>query len=154
MSEAVENEKKYANIHEETHEKVVRATPGNYLFNMQEMDQFMIGPHYSSSIGSAVRGEKLQVVLVNKPKGTGSRLHTHANEQFNYVIKGKLKYRVRDVEGVAEAGQVLHIPAGAEHYCVTTGDEDCLYFASKDTTYFVAGDAVDGARSGAYYEEE
>ena len=132
----------------------VKAEEERYVYDLADMEQLPIGGHYSSGRGGIVEGERVQVALVRKKPGTGSRLHTHPNEQFNYVINGRLKYRVRDVEGVAEAGQVIHIPAGAEHYCVTTGDEDCLYFASKDTTYFVAGDAVDGTRSGAYYEEE
>ena len=145
-----DQEKEFENIHEETDTLVTRASANECLFNLEEMDQFAIGPHYSSSIGSAVRGKKLQFVLVNKPKGTGSRLHTHANEQFNLVLKGKVKYRVGDKEGIAGPGQLIHIPANAEHYVVTTDEEDAVYFAAKDLAYFVSGDAVDGKKNGAY----
>ena len=149
-----DKEKEFENIHEETDKMVTRASPEKCLFDLAGMDQYAIGPHYSSSIGSAVRGKKLQVVLVNKPKGTGSRLHTHANEQFNLVLKGKVKYRVGDKEGIAGPGQLIHIPANAEHYVVTTGEEDALYFAAKDVGYYVSGDAVDGKKSGAYIASE
>jgi len=148
------DEEKYENIHEETDKLVTRASADNCLFNMGDMDQFMIGPHYSSSIGAAVRGKKLQVVLVNKPKGTGSRLHTHANEQFNLVLKGKVKYKVGDKEGIAGPGQLIHILANEEHYVVTTDEEDAVYFAAKDVGYYVAGDAVDGKKSGAFIAGE
>ncbi len=147
-------EKEFENIHEETDKLITRASAEKCLFDLAGMDQFMIGPHYSSSIGSAVRGKKLQVVLVNKPKGTGSRLHTHANEQFNLVLKGKVKYKVGDKEGIAGPGQLVHIPANVEHYIVTTDEEDAVYFAAKDLAYFVAGDAVDGKKSGAYIASE
>ena len=100
------------------------------------------------------RDAEILCLLVNKPKGTGSRLHTHANEQFNLVLKGKVKYRVGDKEGIAGPGQLIHIPANVEHYVVTTDEEDAVYFAAKDTAYFVAGDAVNGKMSGAYVESE
>jgi len=148
------DEKEFENIHEETDKLVTRASVEDCIFKLEDMDQFMIGPHYSSSIGTAVRGKKLQVVLVNKPKGTGSRLHTHANEQFNLVLKGKVKYRVGKKEGIAGPGQLIHIPANEEHYVVTMDEEDAVYFAAKDVGYYVSGDAVDGKKSGAFIASE
>ena len=143
----------YENIHEKTNELVTQTGQGQHLYHMKEMEAYKIGPHYSTSEGTAVKGENVQIVYVNKPKGTGSRLHTHPNEQFNFVIKGKLKYKVNDEEGIAEPGDLIHIPANAEHYCVTTEEEDAIYLASKDTSYFIAGDATDGEKSGAFYQE-
>jgi len=143
----------FENIHEKTNDLVTETGKGQHLFHMKEMEAYKIGPHYSTSEGAAVRGVNVQIVYVNKPKGTGSRLHTHPNEQFNFVIKGKLKYKVNNEEGIAGPGDLIHIPANAEHYCVTTEEEDAIYLASKDTTYFIAGDATDGEKSGAFYEE-
>ncbi len=151
MGTAEENEQRYANIHEENAKRIVRAGNGRYLFNLANAEGFEIGPHYTSSRGAPVRGERVMVVLVTKPRGTGARLHTHANEQFNYVIKGHLRFRVADVEGVAGPGDLIYIPANVEHYTIATEEEDVIFYASKDTAYDISGEAVDGTRSGPYY---
>lgn len=146
------NEEKYANILEVVDKKVFHAASGNYLFDMEKLEQFEIGPHYSSAEGSAVKGERIQIVLVHKARGSGSRLHTHPNEQFNFVLKGRFRFRVANVEGVAEPGQLIYIPANVEHYVVATEDQDGIYLAAKDTSYYVSGEAVDGKRTGPHFD--
>ncbi len=69
-----------------------------YFFNWDEEKKFDIGPHYSSAHGSLIKGERMQVALVHKEQGTGSRLHPHPNEQFNYVLAGELKAKVNNEE--------------------------------------------------------
>ncbi len=152
LGQAGPEERQTTNLHEEIQKNVIRGGAGRYFFDMAGLERFDIGPHYSSAHGSAVRGERLQVVLVNKRRGTGSRLHTHANEQFNYVLTGSFKFRVENVEGVAGPGQLVYIPANVEHYFVATGEGDGSYLALKDASYYVAGEAVDGRRTGAHYE--
>ena len=146
------NEHRFADVLEGTQRKVIKGGSGKYVFNLEKLEHFDIGPHYSSAEGSAVSGERIQVVLVHKRRGTGSRLHTHPNEQFNFVLSGRFKYRVVDVEGIAGPGELIYIPANAHHYVVAVGDEDGSYLAVKDTSYYIAGEAVDGLRSGAHYE--
>jgi quercetin dioxygenase-like cupin family protein len=152
LSTAEENEKKFANVHEENAKRTIQAGNGKYLFNLEKAEGFEIGPHYTTSIGQPVRGEKVIVVLVTKPKGTGARLHSHPNEQFNYIIKGHVKFRVADVEGIAGPGDLLYFPANVGHYTVSTEEEDVVFLASKDTTYDISGEALDGTKSGAHYE--
>lgn len=123
-----------------------------YFYNLDEEKKDYIGPHYSSAHGSVIQGERVQVAMVHKVKGTGSRLHTHPNEQFIFVLKGKVKARVQDQEKIATPGTVIHIPANAPHYMVATPEEDIQYFVSKDTSWGIAGTAVDGKESGAHYE--
>ncbi|MCL4369898.1 MAG: cupin domain-containing protein, partial [Chloroflexi bacterium] len=128
-----------------------QAGNGRDRFNLTNAEAFEIGPHYSTSRGAPVRGEKVQVVLVTKPKGTGARLHTHANEQFNLVLQGRLRFHVQGVEGVAGPGELIYIPANARHWTRASEDEDVIFYASKDTSYDISGDAVDGTKSGPYY---
>ena len=142
---------KYANVHEENAKRIVQAGNGRYVFNLVDAEGFDIGPHYTTSRGLPVRGDKVMVVLATKPRGTGARLHTHPNEQFNYVIKGRLRYRVNDVEGVAGPGELIYIPANTEHYTIATEEEDVVFLAAKDTSFDISGEAVDGTRSGPYY---
>ncbi|GEM_PF-2087903 len=153
-TEGKSGEDRYANVHEDTAKKMSQAAMGNVFFDMMAMDHYQIGPHYSSAQGAAVEGKKIMVVLVNKVKGTGSRLHTHGNEQFNYVLKGQFKYRVNEVEGIAGPNQMVYIPANAQHYFVASGEGDGMYLACKDTSDYVSGEAVDGTRTGAYRDPE
>ena len=123
-----------------------------YFFNWDEEKKFDIGPHYSSAHGSLIKGDKMQVAIVHKEQGTGSRLHTHPNEQFNYVLKGELKAKVNDEEKIVKVGDLVHIPANAEHYMVAISEGGADYYVVKDTSWGIAGDAVDGKETGPHVE--
>ena len=79
------------------------------------------GTGYSTSHGGVVEGERMLVGYIHKERGTGSRMHTHKNEQFNYVVRGTLigsvngkkvnipsyLVRPRDVVAVKEASKTV-----------------------------------------------
>ncbi|MEX2449545.1 MAG: cupin domain-containing protein [Rhodospirillales bacterium] len=130
----------------------IKADVTNCLFDFAGLAQHAIGDHYSTARGGIVEGDRIQVALVRKKPGTGSRLHTHPNEQFNYVLKGNLKVRVGDVESVAPPGTLIFIPANTPHYTVASDDGDVEYFAVKDTSHIMYGDPVDGKNTGAHYD--
>lgn len=102
----------------------------------------------STSVGAVVKGERVQVALVHKARGTGSKIHTHANEQFNYVVQGTL---IADMDGQVfrvPKGHVVHIPAGLPHSHVSSADEDVIFYAVKDTRTGIVGPPVDGVYNG------
>lgn len=102
----------------------------------------------STSVGAVVKGERVQVALVHKARGTGSKIHTHANEQFNYVLQGTL---IADMDGQVfrvPKGHVVHIPAGMPHSHVSSADEDVIFYAIKDTRTGIVGPPVDGVYNG------
>jgi len=102
----------------------------------------------STSVGAVVKGERVQVALVHKARGTGSKIHTHANEQFNYVLQGTL---IADMDGQVfrvPKGHVVHIPAGMPHSHVSSADEDVIFYAVKDTRTGIVGPPVDGVYNG------
>lgn len=105
----------------------------------------------ATSIGAVITGERFHVTLVSKPRGTGSKIHTHPNEQFNYVLQGTL---IADIDGqvlLVPKGHVIHIPAGMPHSHVSTADEDVIFFAAKDTRHGIVGPPVDGKLDGPRY---
>jgi oxalate decarboxylase/phosphoglucose isomerase-like protein (cupin superfamily) len=75
------------------------------------------------------------VGLIDKPRGTGSRMHSHPNEQFNYVVKGTLTGSVNGVPVTAPAGTLVYIPANAPHTLVATPEEDVIFLALKDLSH-------------------
>jgi quercetin dioxygenase-like cupin family protein len=102
----------------------------------------------SLSIGAVVAGSTLQVSLVHNARGTGSKLHTHPNEQFNYVLAGTL---LADIDGQVlrvTPGQIIHIPAGMVHSHVSTPEADVIFVAAKDTRHGIVGPPVDGQHNG------
>jgi len=141
-----------------------------YVYNFDELDRAPEGPcsatvtprrlisgsktlatAKATSTGAIVTGERFHVTLVWKPRGTGSKIHTHPNEQFNYVLQGTL---IADIDGqvlLVPKGHVVHIPAGMPHSHVSTADEDVWFFAAKDTRYGITGPAVDGKHDGPRY---
>ena len=130
----------------------VKAGNGEYCFAIKEFEGIDAGPGYSTSKGGVVEGERMLVGYIHKPKGTGSRMHTHPNEQFNFVVKGTLKGVINGKEFIAPQGSLIFIPANAPHSIIATEDEDVIFLALKDLSHSIIGMAVDGTMSGPHYE--
>jgi quercetin dioxygenase-like cupin family protein len=130
----------------------VKAGNGKYHFRMAKLKKVDAGTGYSTSHGGVLEGERMLVGYIHKPRGTGSRMHSHKNEQFNYVVKGTLKGSVNGKRVVAPAGTLIYIPANAPHTLVSTPGEDVIFLALKDLSQGIIGKAVDGTMTGPHYE--
>jgi len=102
----------------------------------------------SSSYGASLKGEMLQVGLIRKARGSGAKLHTHPNEQFNLVLEGKLVGEIGGYPMEVPAGSLIHMPAKVEHCTLASADGDVLFFVVKDTSHGMAGPPVDGIEDG------
>jgi quercetin dioxygenase-like cupin family protein len=123
-----------------------------YFYRLDEEESVNVGGDYSTAKGPLVKGERIQVSLAHKAAGTGAKAHTHPNEQFNYLLKGKLKAIVNGEERLITPGTLIHIPANAVHATIATADEDVIFLAIKDMSWGIAGTAVDKDDPGPYYE--
>ena len=74
----------------------VKAGDGTYIFALPEMAGMAAGIGYSTAFGPVVEGERMQVGLINKRRGTGAKPHTHPNEQWNYIVQGTLRVSIGD----------------------------------------------------------
>ena len=133
-------------------EGAVKAGNGKYHFDLAQLQKVAAGTGYSTAHGGVVEGERMLVGFIDKARGTGSRMHSHPNEQFNYVVKGTLKGSVNGVPVLAPAGTLVYIPANAPHTLVATPEEDVIFLALKDLSHGIIGMAVDGTMSGPHYE--
>lgn len=133
-------------------EGAIRAGNGKYQFPLAKVKKVAAGTGYSTSHGGVVEGERMLVGYIHKPRGTGSRMHTHKNEQFNLVVKGTLKGSVNGKRVLAPAGTLIYIPANAPHNLVSTQDEDVIFIAIKDLSQGIIGMAVDGTMVGPHYD--
>jgi quercetin dioxygenase-like cupin family protein len=135
-------------------EGAVKGGRGKYHFRIAELKKVPAGTGYSTSHGGVVEGERMLVGYIHKPRGTGSRMHTHKNEQFNYVVRGTLVGSVDGKRVIAPAGTLIYIPANAPHTLVSSpDDEDVIFLAIKDLSQGIIGKAVDGTMTGPHFEK-
>ncbi len=131
----------------------VKGGNGKYQFTLAAVKDVAAGTGYSSAHGGVVEGERMLVGYIHKARGTGSRMHTHKNEQFNYVVRGTLIGSVNGKKVVAPAGTLIYIPANAPHTLVASpDDEDVIFIAIKDLSQGIIGKAVDGTMKGPHYD--
>jgi quercetin dioxygenase-like cupin family protein len=132
----------------------VKGGNGKYHFRIAALKKVAAGTGYSTSHGGVVEGKRMLVGYIHKPRGTGSRMHTHKNEQFNFVVRGTLVGSVNGRRVTAPAGTLIYIPANAPHTLVASpGDEDVIFLAIKDLSQGIIGKAVDGTMSGPLYRK-
>jgi quercetin dioxygenase-like cupin family protein len=136
-----------------TTEGAIRGGAGRYQYDFARIRKVPAGTGYSTAHGGVVEGERMLVGYIHKPRGTGSRMHTHKNEQFNLVVKGTLRGSVNGKRINAPAGTLIYIPANAPHTLVSTPDEDVIFIAIKDLSQGIIGRAVDGTMAGPVYLE-
>ncbi len=105
----------------------------------------------SSSFGAAVHGKSLQVGLISKGRGSGSKLHTHPNEQFNLVVEGRLVGEIGGGPLEAPAMSLIHMPPGIQHCTMASAEGDVRFFVVKDTSHGMSGPPVDGIEDGPRY---
>jgi quercetin dioxygenase-like cupin family protein len=129
----------------------VKGGQGKYHYAFSKVKKVPAGTGYSTAHGGVVEGERMLVGYIHKPRGTGSRMHKHPNEQFNYVVQGTLKGSVNGKPVVAPAGTLIYIPANAPHTLVSTPEEDVIFIAIKDLSHGIIGKAVDGTMEGPAY---
>ena len=105
----------------------------------------------STSLGAALSGERVHVAVIGKIRATGTKLHTHPNEQFSFMLQGRAKYEIEGRTADAPRGSVTHIPPGTVHGVVAYPEEDLLTFVAKDTTHGMSGPPIDGIEDGPVY---
>ena len=84
-----------------------------------------------------ITGDQVMLAQVYLKKGCAVPKHSHANEQFTYILEGALHFKVGDEgrEVVVRAGEVLHLPGGVPHEAVAledTLDVDVFYPPRQD----------------------
>ena len=56
-------------------------------------------------------------------------LSRHKGQEFDYVLRGKLKVRMEEHTAVLEAGDAIYYDSGHGHGMIATGGEDCEFLA-------------------------
>ena len=130
-----------------------RAGAAGFIFDLANLQGIPTGTGYATTHGPVVEGERMQIGLMHKPRGTGARPHSHPNEQWNYVVKGRLRVTIEgEPERVVGPGTLLYFPPGKVHATVALPDEDVIFLVAKDLSHGIIGNPADGVRSGPHYD--
>ena len=116
-----------------------RAGPGEYVFDLAEVNHILGGPDYSTANGACVEGDRMIVGLMRMPAGTGAQAHSHPNEQWIYILQGTFQARIGDREIEAKPGSVIYVPADVVHSGGATADADVVFFTVKDASHSLHG---------------
>lgn len=72
-----------------------------------------------------VSGDELMMAKLYLKKGAFVGTHSHPNEQFTYVLEGRLLFRFGEKlehEAVVGPGEILHLPANLPHNALCLED--------------------------------
>lgn len=116
-----------------------RAGPGEYIFNLANVNHILGGPDYSTANGACVEGERMIVGLMRMPAGTGAEPHSHPNEQWIYILEGTFLATVGGKAIEAKAGSVVYVPADVVHSGQASRDSDVVFFTVKDASHSLYG---------------
>jgi quercetin dioxygenase-like cupin family protein len=134
-------------------EGALKAGPGRNIFDLAAVAKIEAGTGYSSAIGGVIEGVRTQCGLIHKARGTGARLHAHPNEQWNYILKGRMRVSIEGEEDrIVGPGTLIYFPPNVVHATVALPEEDVIFFVVKDLTHGIMGRAADGTMAGAHYE--
>lgn len=76
--------------------------------------------------------ETIEVGVIRLAPGTTLVEHAHPEEQIFYVLSGRLRYRIGEVEDVAGPGDVIRMPSGAPHAGRVEGDAEAVFVEVKN----------------------
>lgn len=111
-----------------------------FLFDFAKLARVHVGGTYSSAEGPVVEGERMQVGLITLRRGSPARAHSHPNEQWTYVLKGRARVSVGGgPEMLAVPGSLIYAPANVEHWVEALPDEDVVFFTVKDRSHGMVG---------------
>lgn len=98
-----------------------------YKLSEMKAQRSKVGPSESKSVA----GELIKVGVVTYQEGEGPPPHFHPNEeQFMYVLDGKMRMVLGDEEQIIEPGTLVHIPRNVRHGVCAIGGP-AVFFAVK-----------------------
>lgn len=99
------------------------------LVTFEETDHLVV-PGYSQGRGQVLRTDGFEVTKISFAKGEGAQPHSHEQDQFTYILEGRLRVTIGNGEEVYEIGpgQATYNPTGVVHAVEALEDTTGLSF--------------------------
>ena len=82
----------------------------------------------------------MQVGLITIKRGTAALPHSHPNEQWTYILKGRARVSVAGQPAMlASPGMLIYAPANVVHGVEVLPEEDLVFFTVKDLSHGIVG---------------
>jgi len=121
-------------------ERALRFVTGDEI----EVETLPWGPHEWLCRPGLTEAEKLLLVRVRMPPGTGHAFHRHpAMEEIIYVISGTAEQWVDRASRALGPGDIAHIPADVVHGTYNAGEETLVFLAILSPALFEGPALVD-----------
>lgn len=91
----------------------------------------LVAGTYSQGRGPVLRSERMEVTRIAFPKGEGAKAHRHDEEQFMYVLSGRLRVTLEGEQYEIGAGEATFNPSNAEHAVEALEDTVALSFKDR-----------------------
>jgi quercetin dioxygenase-like cupin family protein len=86
---------------------------------------------YQSLAQSFINRKAEPFLVTVEPKGERSEisLNTHTGQEFNYILKGRLKFNLGGKEMILEEGDSIYFDSGLPHGMLALDGKDCQFLA-------------------------
>ena len=88
----------------------------------------LVAGTFSTGTGPVLRSERLEVTKISFVTGKGAREHAHPEEQFVYVLSGRLRVTCAGASYDVGAGEATFNPADVPHAVMALEDTTALSF--------------------------
>jgi transcriptional regulator with XRE-family HTH domain len=77
---------------------------------------------------SPSRDKSMEAMLMTLKPGaeSGARPHSHVGEDFGFILKGKIFYKIGEDSYILEEGDSIYFDSTIPHYYKNIGDTDCI----------------------------
>lgn len=75
------------------------------------------------------KAEPFIVTVEPKPENTEISLNTHTGQEFNYILKGRLKFNFDGKEMILEEGDSIYFDSGFPHGMLSLDGKECQFLA-------------------------
>ncbi|HPS11862.1 MAG TPA: cupin domain-containing protein [Prolixibacteraceae bacterium] len=75
------------------------------------------------------KAEPFIVTVDPKPESTEICLNTHPGQEFNYILKGRLKFCLAGKEMILEEGDSIYFDSGLPHGMLALDGKECQFLA-------------------------
>jgi quercetin dioxygenase-like cupin family protein len=93
----------------------------------------------AGATGGCVSGEMLHIGLMRYAAGAPRVEHVHDNEQFTFVVEGRIVVELAGHRTIVGRHSIVHVPAGLKHAIVAHGDVAALVVTVQDNRHPFAG---------------